>query len=86
MAQSSLEKLAPMSGWTSTRQQSRRILHLYFGLLLTGKWSVVNTDVLGSQDCETKAADRCTALSFSYECSVLVSYGSCALSVTLFVG
>lgn len=54
-------------------------------LVATGS-SVTDAEILVSRAREIRDADRCHAFSFNYECSVLVCYGSCALSIAQSVG
>lgn len=79
-AQSRLEKLAPRSREVLARQELRYTLQLYLEPLLTRRRSEIDAEILVSQACETRAADRCGAFLLKYECLVLVC------SVALFVG
>lgn len=70
MATSSWGKLATRSGEILTRKGSWCILKFDFKALPRNKRNVVDAEVLASQDCEMKAADRFDAFLFHCECFV----------------
>lgn len=75
VAQTSLQKLAPISGG----HLDPAVVTMHPVTALDSSRSVNDAEIRVSRGCETKTADRCNAFWFNYECFVLVCYGLCSL-------